>query len=168
MIDPVSCFAIASAAISTAKKIADTAGDVQSIFEQLGKFAQATEDLRAWAGMQDDKPPIFKKLTFDQSETKEALNALIVKQRLTEFEKTLREEFLYGSFERFGGLDGYKEFIALRREIAARREQLLYAQLRRRQELLHKLTLYGAIGGGLAVVVSVVWWATDLVIRHAK
>jgi hypothetical protein len=56
-------------------------------------------------------------------------------------EKEIHHMFTYGELQHLGS-DGYKEFIQMRRSIKAKREKMIYEQMRRRQEFARKVKDY--------------------------
>jgi serine/threonine protein phosphatase PrpC len=82
-----------------------------------------------------EKPPLFKKLFDGQTVEQQALNSVIAKKKLEEQEKHIRELIVWAY-----GTETYQEMIALRREIKARREKVIYKQ-RRKQRLIMDTTL---------------------------
>jgi hypothetical protein len=63
---------------------------------------------------------------------------MIAKQKLIEMEKQIHHMFIYGDLQHLG-MDGYKDFIKTRREIKAKREKMIYEQMRRRQKFVKNL-----------------------------
>jgi hypothetical protein len=58
------------------------------------------------------------------NDTQEAFNAFEAEHKLMSIEKEIRFEFLYGAFCNleggFGGMDGYRKFCEMRRQIQGR------------------------------------------------
>ena len=84
---------------------------------------------------------IFKKLFEGNTVEQQALNSVIAKKKLQEQEKQIRELIIWAY-----GTETYQEMIMLRRQIKARREQVIYKQ-RKRQRLIMDSTVivFGAL-----------------------
>lgn len=155
MIDPVSAFAMATAAFNGIKKAVEIGREVQDVYSQLSQWAGAASDLQEAISQQENrKPGLFEKIGFGKNETAEAFDTMIAKQKLIEMEKEIYHMFLYGDLQHLGQ-DGYKEFVLLRRQIKKKREKMIYEQMRRRQAFFSNLLNYGGslilllISGGL-------------------
>lgn len=155
MIDPFTAMAAASAAFKGVQTLVNHGREVEDVFAQLAKWAGHVSDVQEWLG-QKSKPSIFKKLTF-QDDTKAALEHVALRNKIAEQEKQIREMFQW-----YGPPGAYEEFIKARRAIKARREKLIYEQLRRRKafvEFVVAMTL-------LAISVSLVIWLVVLVMQY--
>lgn len=152
MIDPVTAFATASAAFKGVQALVAQGREVQDVFGQLAKWAEAVSDVQEWMG-QKRKPSIFKKLTF-QDDTKAAIEAVMYRQKIAAMEKEIREMFQW-----YGPPDAYTEFIKERRLIKARREKMVYEQMRRRKAFVEYSLAFGIIVatlGGIAWIFAVI------------
>jgi len=116
------------------------------------------------------KPKLFKKLEFG-NDTQEAFNVFEAEHKLAEMEREIRHEFLYGAFcdleGGFGGMDGYRKFLEMRRKIRADRIKMKQDQENAEAEFWAKVQLYG---GGTAIVVIgvlILWMAVDLIFRFS-
>ena len=82
------------------------------------------------------KPKLFKKLEFG-NDTQEAFNVFEAEHKLAEMEREIRHEFLYGAFCNleggFGGMDGYRKFLEMRRKIRADRIKMKQDQEMQKQ-----------------------------------
>lgn len=152
MIDPVTAFAAASAAFKGVQTLVNHGREIEDVFGQLAKWAEAVSDLQEWMG-QKSKPSIFKKLTF-QDDTKAALETVMYRQKLAVMEKEIREMFQW-----YGPPGAYEEFIKERRLIKARREKMIYEQIRRRKAFVEYSLAFGLVGatlGGIAWIFAVI------------
>ena len=116
------------------------------------------------------KPKLFKKLEFG-NDTQEAFNVFEAEHKLAEMEREIRHEFLYGAFcdleGGFGGMDGYRKFLEMRRKIRADRIKMKQDQENAEAEFWAKVQLYG---GGTAIVVIgvlILWMAVDFIFEFA-
>lgn len=154
MIDPVSAFAMATAAFNGVKRAVEIGREVQDVYSQLSQWAGAASDLQEYISQQENrKPGLFEKIGFGKNETSEAFDTFIAKQKIVEMEKEIHQMFLYGDLQHLGQ-DGYREFIQMRRDIKAKREKMVYEQMRRRQAFVRNVVNYGGsllilVGGGL-------------------
>lgn len=143
MLDPVSAFAMASAAFNGIKKAVEIGREVQDVYSQLSQWAGAASDLQEAISQQENrKPGLFEKIGFGKNETAEAFDTMIAKQKLIEMEKEIYQMFIYGELQHLG-MDGYKEFTSLRREIKEKRKKMVYDQMRRRQKFFNNVATYG-------------------------
>jgi len=139
MIDPFSAFTLATTAFNGIKKAVEIGREVQDVYSQLSQWASAASDLQEAISQQDNrKPSLFEKIGFGKNETAEAFDTMIAKQKLIEMEKQIHHMFIYGDLQHLG-MDGYKDFIKTRREIKAKREKMIYEQMRRRQKFVKNL-----------------------------
>jgi hypothetical protein len=87
-------------------------------------------DLRE-AEREAENPPLFKKLFDGESVEQQALNAVIAKKKIEEQEKEVRELITWAY-----GTETYKEMTKMRRDIKAKREQMIYKQRRKQRKML--------------------------------
>jgi hypothetical protein len=143
MIDPVTALATATAVFNGIKKAVEIGREAEDVFGQLGKWAGAVADIQEWMG-QEQKVPLFKKLTFSKSATVEAFDAYAAQVKIQEMEKTLYHWFHYGPLQHLGR-EGYIEFIQMRRRVKEQREKMIYDQMRRRKKLIRNASDAGLI-----------------------
>ena len=106
---------------------------------------------RWWGACQDinkadetaKKPPLFKKLTFQDSQ-KEALDAFVAKKKMEEMRGEIRTMLLY----RFGP-EAWKELCQMEREIKQQRQDMIYAQKERIRKLFDGIII---VAGIIAIV----------------
>lgn len=163
MLDPVSAFAVATAAFNGIKRAVEIGREVQDIYGQLSQWAGAASDLAEAISQQENrKPGLFEKIGFSKNETSEAFDTMIAKQKLIDMEKEIYQMFIYGDLQHLG-LDGYREFVSLRKEIKEKRKKMIYDQMRRRQKFLQNLTTYGFASILLVIGLSFLTWMSILV-----
>lgn len=130
MIDPFTAFSVATATFNGIKKVVEVGREVQDVYSQLSQWAGAISDLQeSISQIENKKPGLFEKIGFQKSETREAFDTFIAKQKIVEMEKEIHHMFTYGALQHLGS-DGYKEFIQMRRSIKAKREKMIYEQMR--------------------------------------
>jgi hypothetical protein len=132
--DPLSLIAMASTTFKGIQTLVERGAEIESVAQKLGAWYSFAADIRE-AEKEAEKPPLFKKLFDGQTVEQQALNSVIAKKKLEEQEKHIRELIVWAY-----GTETYQEMIALRREIKARREKVIYKQ-RRKQRLIMDTTL---------------------------
>ena len=163
MLDPVSAFAMATAAFNGIKKAVEIGREVQDVYGQLSKWAGAASDLAEAISQQESrKPGLFEKIGFGKNETSEAFDTMIAKQKLIDMEKEIYHMFLYGDLQHLG-MDGYREFVSLRKEIKEKRKKMIYDKMRRRQKFLQNLGTYGLAFTLLGLGLAFLTWMSILV-----
>ena len=132
--DPLSLIAMASTTFKGIQTLVERGAEIESVAQKLGAWYTFAADIRE-AEKEAENPPLFKKLFEGESVEQQALNSVIAKKKLEEQEKQIRELIVWAY-----GTETYQEMIALRREIKARREKVIYKQ-RRKQRLIMDTTL---------------------------
>jgi hypothetical protein len=132
--DPLSLIAMASTTFKGIQTLVERGAEIESVAQKLGAWYTFASDIRQ-AEKEAENPPLFKKLFEGESVEQQALNSVIAKKKLEEQEKQIRELIVWAY-----GTETYQEMIALRREIKARREKVIYKQ-RRKQRLIMDTTL---------------------------
>ena len=139
MLDPVSLLATATAVFNTLKAAVEVGKEAEEVFSQLGKWAGAVADLQEWMSSEAEAasrpPPIFKKLVFNKSATAEAFDSYAAQVKIRQMEEEIRHMFHVGELW-WLGLEGYNEFLMMRRRIKEQREKMVYEQIRRRKKLI--------------------------------
>jgi hypothetical protein len=156
MIDPVSAFAMASAAFKGVQSLVNAGSEIEDVFAQLSKWAGYASDVKEWCGQQDSKPSIFKTLSFG-SATSEAMDTVMYRQKMEQQEKEIREMFSW-----YGPPGAYEEFIKERRKIEAKRKEMIYDQQRRRQAFIYNTAMFS----GIAVAVAGIIWGVSLIVSY--
>ena len=132
--DPLSLIAMASTTFKGIQTLVERGAEIESVAQKLGAWYSFAADIRE-AEKEAESPGVFKKLFDGQTVEQQALNSVIAKKKLEEQEKQIRELIVWAY-----GTETYQEMIALRREIKARREKVIYKQ-RRKQRLIMDTTL---------------------------
>jgi len=87
-------------------------------------------------------------------------------------EKEIRFEFLYGAFcdleGGFGGMDGYRKFCEMRRQIRADRIRMKQEQEMMQKKFWDDLFIYGGVSAVVVVGCVVLYMAVDFILRYAK
>jgi hypothetical protein len=156
--DPITLLATASAIWSGLKKASEFAQEAEGVWSQLSKYCGVADQLEQVIQTEKNKPKtakLFQKLDFS-NDTQEAFNVFEAEHKLMQMEKDIRHEFLYGSFCNleggFGGMDGYRKFVEMRRKIRADRIKMKQEQEQAEKEFWDNLILW--IGGGTVVVIG--------------
>lgn len=171
--DPITLLAAATAAFEGVKKAIEVGREVQDVFGQLSEWANYVGQLNDYladtsAGIvKPKKYSIFEKITFKQSETAEAFNAYIARQKIKDMEKEIYFMFHYGDLQHLGR-DGYNELMDLRLEIRMERQKILRAQALDRQQFVERLQTGILISFAALVVIMVVWGVAAIVIERQE
>jgi len=169
--DPITILAACSAVWSGIKQASEFASEAEGVGSQLSKYVGLADQLEQHiieAKNKPQKPSLFGKLEFG-NDTQEAFNAFEAEHKLAEIEKEIRHEFLYGAFCNleggFGGMDGYRKFLEMRRKIRADRIKMKQDQEDMQAEFWYKVQLWG--GGSAVVVVGllIMYMAIDFIFR---
>tara|TARA_B100001059_G_scaffold236365_1_gene286430 strand:+ start:86 stop:556 length:471 start_codon:yes stop_codon:yes gene_type:complete len=138
--DPLSLIAMASTTFKGIQTLVNRGAEIEAVAQKLGAWYSFASDIRQ-AEKEAENPPLFKKLFEGETVEQQALNSVIAKKKLQEQEKSIRELIIWAY-----GTETYQEMIALRREIKARREKVIYKQ-RRKQRLIMDSTVivFGAL-----------------------
>jgi len=155
--DPLSLVAIASSAFKGLEVLVSKGAEIEHVAKKLGHWYGLVADIRE-AEKEAENPPLFKKLFDGESVEQQALNAIIAKKKTEEMEKQVRELIIWAY-----GDETYKEMMAMRREIRARRDATIYKQ-RRKQRMMLDIAA-GIIG---AMVSGGVIWALFSIVNGAR
>lgn len=137
--DPISLLAAANAAFNGIKKAVEIGREVQDVYSELSKWASAAGNLQAFINQERvKKPGIFEKIGFNKSDTAEAFDVYAAQVQIREMEGDIYHMFLYGALNHLG-LEGYREFIQLRKKVREDREALIKEQMRRREIFFYYL-----------------------------
>ena len=151
--DPLSLVAMASTAFKGVQVLVDRGAEFEHVAKKLGQFYTFVSDLKE-SEREIENPPLFKKMFDGNSVEEQALNAVIAKKKIEEQEKQIRELITWAY-----GTETYAEMIQMRRDIKAKREQLIYKQRRRQRRMLD----VSAVIMGLMVSGGVVWFTANLI-----
>ena len=151
--DPVSLVAIASSTFKGIQVLVNKGAEIEQVAQKLGHWYGLVSDLRE-AEKEAENPPLFKKLFDGESVEAQALNAVIAKKKIEEQEKQIRELIMYSY-----GQDTYKEMMQMRRDIRAKREQMIYKQRRKQRMMLD----VSAIITALLVSAGIIWTTASII-----
>jgi hypothetical protein len=156
--DPITLLATASAIWSGLKKASEFAAEAEGVWGQLSKYCGVADQLEQVIQKEKNKPKklkLFQSLT-PGNDTQEAFNVFEAEHKLMQMEKDIRHEFLYGSFCNleggFGGMDGYRKFLEMRRKIRADRIKMIQDQQSAEKMFWDNLILW--IGGVTIVAIG--------------
>ena len=133
---------VASKSYRMIKKTIEAGAEFEQVMGQMGKWWGACQDINK-ANEVAKKPPLFKKLTFQDSQ-KEALDAFVAKKKMEEMRGEIRTMLLY----RFGP-EAWKELCQMEREIKQQRQDMIYAQKERIRKLFDGIII---VAGIIAIV----------------
>lgn len=151
--DPITAIAGATAAFNAIKSGFSVGRDIESMAGDLGRWMSCVSDLKK-AEELSKKPPIFKKLFASGSVEEEALQIFMARKKADDMREQLRQ-IIVGT----RGISAWDELIRTEADIRKKRQEAIYAQQERRQELLNVvgivfliIVLIGFIGGILYLV----------------
>jgi hypothetical protein len=156
--DPLSLVAMASTTFKGLQILVSKGAEIEHVANKLGHWYGLVSDLRE-AEREAENPPLFKKLFDGESVEQQALNAVIAKKKIEEQEKEVRELITWAY-----GAETYKEMMQMRRDIKAKREQMIYKQRRKQRKMLD----LAAIIVGLMVVSGVIGSVVSLVNTYGR
>lgn len=134
--DPVTLFAAVTTAFNGVKKAIAMGREVQDVYKQLSKWADAADQLHGYISKKTgSKPSIFSSLEFSKSATAEALDISAAKVTLANMEAEIRNMFYYGELQELGGT-GYSQFIQDRKRIREQRIAAIKEHAERRSRFI--------------------------------
>lgn len=133
---------VATKSYSMITKTIEAGAEFEQVMGHMGKWWGACQDINK-ANEVAKKPPLFKKLTFQDSQ-KEALDAFVAKKKMEEMRGEIRTMLLY----RFGP-EAWKELCQMEREIKQQRQDMIYAQKERIRKLFDGVII---VAGIIAIV----------------
>ena len=167
--DPITILAAATAAYNGVKKAVELGREVSDIYSQLGTWAGHVGDLKsAIEGIENDqsKPSIWKKITFEKSETAEAFDVFAAKQKMKEMEDEIFHMFLYGELCHLG-IDGYREFKQMRKDIHEKRAKMIQNQIAAKKAFIKKIIYGSAIVITIVLCGLIVWGTVELILAYS-
>ena len=152
--EPLSVMAalsVASKAFSGISRMVQKGQEIESTFGQIGKWFEALADVNA-ATERSKNPPLFKRIAGSKSIEKEALDCIIVKQKLYEQRKQLRELILYSY-----GKDAWDDLQATEKKIRAERKHQIHRRLEFKQKVIDfSFIVFGSLTV-LSIIISAIW-----------
>ena len=149
---------MASTAFKGVQTLIAKGREIEDVAQHLGRWYGYAADIKE-AEKESQKPPLFRKLLDKGSVEQEALNAIIVKKKLEEQEKEIRDLIVI----RYG-IDTFREMIQMRKTIKANREKAVYAQRRRQRQVLDGIVIII----GLMICGGIVYGFYNLFTTFAK
>jgi hypothetical protein len=148
MIDPVSAFALATAAYNAVKQGIEVGRELHEVSGALGKFFKASTDIKE-AAEQQSKPSIFKKLLDKGSIEQEALDNLVRRRTIIkqEYELMMMVKMQYGDY-------AYNEMLEERRKISADRIKAERLQKEHNKKVVENIFMYSL----LAILLYIFYW----------
>lgn len=132
--DPLTLMASVSAAYAGIKKAVAVGREAHDIMRQLGKWAESADKMYGYIRAEQTKSTsIFKAVTFDKSESREALDMAAAHLQLKQMEHDIKQMFLYGELQELGSA-GYSQFIQNRKKIREDREKQMREHAKRRAD----------------------------------
>ena len=170
--DPVTLLATASAAFNGIKNAVAIGQEVEGVFRQLTKWADAAGQLQELINdrkgdTNERKVGIFEKIGFKQSETSEAFDIFAAQMRLREMEEEIRLMFIYGELQHLG-MEGYSQFNQIRREVREKRERMIRDQANRRKKFIENVFWYSLLVIVLAVGIKIAVWFYNYGVEAGK
>lgn len=170
--DPVTLLAAASAAFNGIKNAVAIGQEVEGVFQQLTKWADAAGQLQEVinnnrADNGERKLGLFEKIGFKQSETSEAFDIFAAQMRLREMEEEIRLMFIYGELQHLG-MEGYSQFNQIRREVREKRERMIRDQANRRKKFIENIFWYSLLIIVLAIGIKIAVWFYDYGVEAGK
>jgi len=170
MIDPITAISAASTAFTLAKKAVAVGRDMEDMWGHLSRWASNIEDAKEYLNQEKEygssKPKVLKKL--QKSATQEALDSIVLENKINEQEKLLREWFTANWQADWGGIEGYRKFIKKRREIKEKREQTVYRKMRARKDFLYKSRMGVAIAVLSGLLMYLIYFLINAVTEASK
>ena len=130
MIDPVTAIAGATAAFNAIKSGFSVGRDIESMAGDLGRWMSHVSDLKKAEDM-NKKPPLFRKLFQAGSVEEEALQIFMAKKKAADMRDQLRQIIVATR-----GPSAWDELIKTEVDIRKKRQEAIYAQQERRQQVL--------------------------------
>ena len=149
--DPITAIAGATAAFNAIKAGFGVGRDIESMAGDLGRWMNCISDLKK-AEELNKKPPIFKKLFASGSVEEEAMQIFMAKKKAEDMREQLKQIIIMTR-----GLSAWDELIKTEADIRKKRQNMIYAQQERRQELLNAVGIIVLLVALAGVIVGVVY-----------
>jgi hypothetical protein len=163
--DPVSLLAAATAAFNGIKQAVAIGQEVEGVYRQLSKWADAAGQLQEYINANtsdtgERKLGLFEKVKFSQSETSAAFDIIIAQEKLRQMETDIYQMFIYGELQHLG-TEGYSNFIQIRREVRESRERMIRDQAKRRKRLIENVFWSSLLIVTITVAINFFVWVYD-------
>ena len=156
--EPIALLSMATTAFKGVQTLVQRGREIEDVAQHLGRWYGYVADINE-AQRESEKPPIFRKLLDKGSVEQEALNAIIVKKKIEQQEREIRDLIVV-----VYGIETYREMIQMRKDIRSKRERLVYRQKRRRRSILDGIVIVI----GLTTCVGIVYGFYELLMNYAK
>ena len=156
--EPIALLSMATTAFKGVQKLVQAGREIEDVAQHLGRWYGYAADIKE-AQKTAENPPLFKKILANGSVEEEALNAIIIKKKIEQQEKDIRDLIVV-----VYGIETYREMIRMRKEIKAKRERLVYKQKRRRRSILDGIVIVI----GLTTCVGIVYGFYELLMNYSK
>lgn len=151
--DPASLALLAGSAFKGIQTVVQAGGEIEHVTKKLGQWFTIASDFQDKV-KSIENPPLFKKVFDGGSVEQAALDIVVSQKKFAEQEKQIRELITWAY-----GPETYREMMQLRKDIKARREQMIYKQRKRQQKMLDLAFILmgaGAAGGVIYAVYSII------------
>jgi len=145
-VEPIALLSMATTAFKGVQTLVQRGREIEDVAQHLGRWYGYVADINE-AQKESEKPPIFKKLLDKGSVEQEALNAIIVKKKIEQQEREIRDLIVV-----VYGIETYREMIQMRKDIKSKRERLVYRQKRRRRSILDGIAVLIGLGASIGLV----------------
>ena len=149
MLEIMTAISVCTQCVKGIERLVNRGAELEQCVGHLTRWFEASSDIKQ-REEEEKNPPLWKKLTFQGSIESEALNLVVARKKMQEQETQLREIICY----RYG-VDTYREMMALRRDLRAKREKQMYAARRRRDTALSVLIGGTVLGLGIALITGI-------------
>ena len=149
MLEIMTAISVCTQCVKGIERLVNRGAELEQCVGHLTRWFEAASDIKQ-REEEEKNPPLWKKLTFQGSIESEALNLVVARKKMQEQETQLREIICY----RYG-IDTYREMMALRRDLRAKREKQMYAARRRRDTALSVLIGGTVLGLGIALITGI-------------
>ena len=149
MLEIMTAISVCTQCVKGIERLVNRGAELEQCVGHLTRWFEAASDIKQ-REEEEKNPPLWKKLTFQGSIESEALNLVVARKKMQEQETQLREIICY----RYG-IDTYREMMALRRDLRAKREKQMYAARRRKDTALSILIGGTVLGLGIALITGI-------------
>ena len=149
--DPITAIAGATAAFNAIKAGYGVGRDIESMAGDLGRWMNCISDLKK-AEELNKKPTIFKKLFASGSVEEEAMQIFMAKKKAEDMREQLKQILIMTR-----GLSAWDELIKTEADIRKKRQNMIYAQQERRQEIMNIVAIILLLIGLSGIIIGVIY-----------
>ena len=146
--DPASLALLAGSAFKGIQTIVQAGGEIEHVTKKLGQWFTLASDFQDKM-KEIENPSLFKKVFDGGSVEQAALDITVSQKKFAEQEKQIRELITWAY-----GPETYREMMQLRKDIKARREQMIYRKRKRQQKMLDISFLIVGLGVSVGIIYS--------------